>query len=151
MTIMSASHEDWYTFMIMSHSLFLKMINVVDKIVEKIKTYILCSINFILKNHAIYELMWKNIVELDTPQMTIWHMRFTCWILKATNTHSECVVLVFFFYLLLHERTPVLRYVYTTCLGPLLYFDSKNFHNISVIKIQNLCSLGDLDVQCLQS
>jgi len=64
---MSASHEDRYTFMIMTHSLFLKMKTVVDKIVEKIKTHILCSINFILKNHAIYELMWKNIVELDMP------------------------------------------------------------------------------------
>jgi hypothetical protein len=93
---MSTSHEDRYTFMIMSHSLLLKMKNVVNKIVEKIKTHILCSITFILKNHAIYKIMWKNIVELDMQQMTIWHMRFTCWILKAANTHSECVLLVVF-------------------------------------------------------
>ena len=63
---MITSHENQYTFMIMSHSLLLKVKNVVDKIVEKIKTHILlCSINFILKKHAIYELMWKNIVEPD--------------------------------------------------------------------------------------
>jgi len=148
---MSTSHEDQYTFVILSHSLLIKMKNV-NKFVEKIKTHILCSITFILKNHAIYEVMWKDIVEPDMPQMTIWHMHFTCWILKATNTHSECVILVVFpLQQLLHERASVLRYMYITSLvRPLLYFDSKNFHNISVIKIQNLCYLGDLDVQCLQ-
>jgi hypothetical protein len=146
---MSTSHEDKYTFMIMSHSLLLKMKN----IIEKIKTHILCSITFILKNCAIYEIMWKNIVEPDMPQVTIRHMQFTCWVLKATNTHSECVILVVFpLQQLLHESASMLCYMYITCLvGPLLYFDSKNFHNISVIKIQNLCCLGDLDVQCLQS
>jgi len=148
---MSTSHEDQYTFMIMSHSLLLKIKNVV----EKIKTHILCSVTFILKNHAFYEIMWKNIVEPDMPQMTIWHMCFTCWVLKATNTHSECVILIVFpLQQLLHERASMLCYMYITCLvGSLLYFDSKNFHNIrvSVIKIQNLCCLGDLDMQCLQS
>ena len=27
------------------------------------------------KNRAVYEIMWKNIVEPDRPQMTIWRMR----------------------------------------------------------------------------
>ena len=41
------------------------MRNVSDKIVEKIKTHILCSMNFFffLENHVFYEIMWKNIVE----------------------------------------------------------------------------------------
>jgi len=30
--------------------------------------------------------MWKNIVEQDRPQMTIWHMHVACWIPKATHT-----------------------------------------------------------------
>ena len=34
----------------------------------------------------------KNVVEGDRPQMTIWGMRISCWITKATNTHSGCVV-----------------------------------------------------------
>jgi hypothetical protein len=34
----------------------------------------------------------KNVVELDRPQLTIWRMRITCWIPKATNTHSEYVI-----------------------------------------------------------
>ena len=40
--------------------------------------------------------MWKNIVELGRPQMTIWRMRIACWIPKATNTHSEYVTLIAF-------------------------------------------------------
>jgi hypothetical protein len=28
--------------------------------------------------------------------MTIWRMRFACWITKATNTHSEYVILIAF-------------------------------------------------------
>ena len=38
------------------------------KAVEKIKTHILCSVTF-SENHAFYEIMWENIVELDRPQM----------------------------------------------------------------------------------
>ena len=40
--------------------------------------------------------MWKNVVKLDRPQMTIWHMHIACWIPKATNTHSEYVILIAF-------------------------------------------------------
>ena len=45
---------------------------------------------------AIYEIMWKNTVELDRPQMTIWRMRIACWIPKAKNTHSEYVIHIAF-------------------------------------------------------
>ena len=48
---------------------------------EEIKTHILCSITFFfLENHAFYEMMWKNFVERDRPQMTIWRMCIACWI-----------------------------------------------------------------------
>jgi hypothetical protein len=33
------------------------------KVVEKIKTHILCSVTFFFENRAVYEIMWKNIVE----------------------------------------------------------------------------------------
>jgi hypothetical protein len=33
------------------------------------------------------------MVEPDRPQMTIRYMRFACWITKATDTHSEYVIL----------------------------------------------------------
>jgi len=37
--------------------------------------------------------MWKNIVELGRPQITILHMCIACWITKATNTLSEYVII----------------------------------------------------------
>jgi len=55
------------------------------KLVEKITKHFLFN-NFFLKN---YEITWKNMVEADRPQMTIWRMHFACWITKSTNTHSE--------------------------------------------------------------
>ena len=61
--------------------------------VDKIKTHILCSVTF-SENRSVRETMWKNTVEPDRPQMTIWHMRSACWIPKTTNTHSECVIFI---------------------------------------------------------
>jgi hypothetical protein len=61
---------------------------------EKIKTYILCFL--FLENLAVYEIMWKTIVEPDSRQMTTWRMRIACWIPMATNTHSERVILTAF-------------------------------------------------------
>ena len=61
------------------------------KVVEEIKTHILCSItSFFFENRAIYEIMWKNTVQLDTQQMTIWRMRTACLITKATRTNTYC-------------------------------------------------------------
>jgi len=58
------------------------------KVVEKIKPHILCSATF-FKNLALYEIMWKNIVEWGRPQMAIWRMHIACRISKATCTYSE--------------------------------------------------------------
>jgi hypothetical protein len=51
---------------------------------------------FSLENRAAFEIMWKNIVEPEGPQMTIWHMRIACGIPEAANTHSEHVKLTAF-------------------------------------------------------
>jgi hypothetical protein len=45
--------------------------NISDKFVEKIKIKILYSIIFSPENRAVYEIMWKNAVETERPQMTI--------------------------------------------------------------------------------
>ena len=50
---------------------------------------------FSLENLAVYEIMWKRILESDRAQIKIWSMRITYWIPKATDTHSEYVILVF--------------------------------------------------------
>jgi len=44
------------------------------KVVEKITTHILCSVTLFFDNRAVYEIMWKNIVQLDRPQMTVGRM-----------------------------------------------------------------------------
>ena len=64
------------------------------EVVERIKTHILCSITFFVKR-AVYEIMWKSILEPVRPQMTIWRMRIACWIPRATNTLSEYAIIAF--------------------------------------------------------
>jgi hypothetical protein len=49
-----------------------------------------------LKNHAFLRVMWKNILELARQQMTKWHMGIACWMTKATDRHSEYVILIAF-------------------------------------------------------
>jgi hypothetical protein len=68
-------------------------------------------------NCAVYEITWKNSVQPDRPQMTIWRMRVACWLTKATNTLSEYVIIIVFFSLRqwLHERVSMLRYTYIAC------------------------------------
>jgi hypothetical protein len=76
--------------------------------------------NFFSENRALYEIMWKNMVESDRALMTIRiirRMRFACWINKATGTHSEYVILIAFpRQQRLRERTSILRYTYVACL-----------------------------------
>ena len=48
--------------------------------------------------------------------MTIWRMRFACWITKATDTHTEyAIVIAFPLQQWLHERASMLRYTYIAC------------------------------------
>jgi len=87
------------------------------KVVEKIKTHILCSVTFFSKNRAVCEVMWKNIVEQDRPQMAMRRMRIACYVPKATDTHSECVTLIAFpLKQWLRERASMFRYTYIACL-----------------------------------
>jgi len=82
------------TFFILSHSVLLEWEIIHTAVVHKIKTGISCSITFF--NHAVYEIKWKNTVEPVRPQMEIWRMLIACWIPKATDTHSEYVILITF-------------------------------------------------------
>jgi hypothetical protein len=50
---------------------------------------------------------------LFLPRMIIWRMRITCWIPKATNALTGCVILIAFpLQRWLHERTSDLHYKY---------------------------------------
>ena len=109
------------------------------KVVEKIKTHILCSVTFFRKScllllllllllqlsfHSVavvltlvqIEIMLENLEPVRT-QMTVWSMRIACRVPKVTNTHSEHVI--FFSFPLRqwwHERASVLSYTYIICL-----------------------------------
>jgi hypothetical protein len=71
MTIITGTlHEGQHTFMIISHSVLLRVRNV-SKLYRKSKTHILRSVNFFPENNAANVIMWKNMEEPDRPQMTI--------------------------------------------------------------------------------
>ena len=85
--------------MIISCSILLRMINVSDKSCrENPNTHFN---NFFgvgwggFENHEMYEKKYHNIVEPGRPQTTIWRMRISRWIPKATNTHSEYIIPLF--------------------------------------------------------
>jgi len=61
--------------------------------------------------------MWKNIVDRDESQMTIWRIRIACWIPKAKNTHSGFVILIgSALQQWLQERASILLYSALSCL-----------------------------------
>jgi len=60
------------------------------QIVRKIETH------FVFENLGFCEIMWKNTVEPGWRRMTIWRMRIAYWLIKATDTHSEYVILIAF-------------------------------------------------------
>jgi len=64
------------------------MKNVSHKSVENIERHIAESVIFVSENRAVYEIMWKNIIERGKTQMTIWRMNIACWVPKATNTRD---------------------------------------------------------------
>jgi hypothetical protein len=55
-------HEDKYTFLIISRSVPVRMRSVSDKIMDKIKIHMFCSIDC-FENLFVYEAMWKHFVE----------------------------------------------------------------------------------------
>ena len=58
----------------------------------------------------------------DRPQMTVRRMRIACWVTKATDTHSEYVILIAFQrQQWLCERASVLRYIIFPVLFILLH------------------------------
>jgi hypothetical protein len=100
--------------------------NVVDK--RCTENHIMCAVTFFFgggggcENCPIFERVGgagggSKIVpfmrECGRPRMTIWRMRIACWIPKATNTHSGCVILIVFPpQQWLHERATLLRFTY---------------------------------------
>jgi len=94
------------------------------------------------ENRTVCEIMWKNIVEPDGPQI-IRRMRIACWISKFTDTHSEYATLIVFpRQQCLRERVSVMC-MYAHCLFRLSFL-------WSVVPTSALCKsmLGGRTVSC---
>ena len=90
-------HEDRCTF-IYDWILF-RIRNISKKYIEKIKTLITYSITFFFFFSRKSCRWWDSVqtfVDPDSPQVKILRMRITCWITKATDTHSKCIILITF-------------------------------------------------------
>ena len=107
------------------------------KILEKIKTHILPPVTFFFWIRAVYEIMWKNFVEPARPHITIWRMRIACWITKATDTHSEYIILI----ASLVARTRL--NVTFICTLPVLYIEYSQWEVIRRFCLEQLWSLLD--------
>jgi len=103
-------HVSLCKFMIMSRSVLLRMRNVSDKTcIENQNTYFVFSNFFFLEN---YSVLWKKCGRVGqvTDDNVIRSLHFACCVPKATNAHSEYVILIAFpLHQLLREPTCVLR------------------------------------------
>jgi len=84
-----------YNFLSNLDQFFLEWEMFETKFVEKIKPHVLCSITFFSSKMVTF-MRWygKHIAETDRPQMM--RMHIACLITKATETHSEYVILIAF-------------------------------------------------------
>jgi hypothetical protein len=91
---MGTLHEDKFTFLIISRPILFTMRHVSDENCRENQNRHNILNNFLSENRTVYEIMWKSIVQLGRLKMTIWRMPIACWIPKATNVHSEYVILI---------------------------------------------------------
>jgi hypothetical protein len=70
--------EDLRTFMIAFLLIFLRIRNISAKICIENQNTFDFQLLFFSENRAVYEVMWKNIVQPDRPQMAIWRKRVAC-------------------------------------------------------------------------
>jgi len=86
--------EDQYTFLNILLISF-RMRNISEKSCrENQNTHFIFS-DFFQKSYCLWDML-KNILELDRQHMTMWLMCIECWVSKATNTHSEYIILLIF-------------------------------------------------------
>ena len=74
----------------MPRSFCLRMRSVSDKSCRDNQNIHFVSSNFFFFSCAIYEIMWKNVVERGQPQMTIRRICIVFWIIKSTHMLILC-------------------------------------------------------------
>ena len=90
-------HADRYTLVIISLSFLLRMTTVSDKSYTGNQNTQFVFNDFFFKNRTVCEIMWKKKIvtaRQTTDGSMIRRMRFACWKIKATNTHSKYVMLI---------------------------------------------------------
>ena len=98
--------------------IILRMENVSGKSCRENRNTPYFSITFFIENLAVYMMAWKNMVKPgQATDVITWRMRSSCWRTKATDTHSEYVILIAFpLQQWLHEHASMLRYTYIACI-----------------------------------
>jgi hypothetical protein len=112
-----------YIFLLYSFEFFLVWKIFQMEVGEKFKThYMFNKVVWIL---CLYEIIWKNMIELCRPQdHIIWHMHCACWMTRATDTNSEYLILIAFpQQQWLYGHAWVLRFTWVTCL--VFYYTGK--------------------------
>ena len=79
-------------FLIICHSVLPRMRSISGNSYRENQNTQFIFSNFILKNSAIYEVMWKNIADTGRPQMTIWCMHIACWLPKIHTQESKDLI-----------------------------------------------------------
>jgi hypothetical protein len=104
--------------MIIPRWIVLTVRHISDKALKKITTHILCPKTFVRKSCLIADNVGKYCRGKQAiDDNMIRRVRFACWIIKATDTHSEYVILIAFERQhFLREGTLMLRHTYFACL-----------------------------------
>jgi hypothetical protein len=89
-------YEYKYTFLIISRLINLRMRNVSDKLRRENENKYFVFNNVFRTSCHLWDYVKEYIVERGRPQMAIWRIRVACWIIKATNTHAQYVILIAF-------------------------------------------------------
>ena len=105
------------TFFITSRSILLKMCIFLEKIRRENKKKQLLLSFFFSKIVLFMGQCRKKFVQPARLQVTTWCMRIAWWIPKATNTHSQYVILVALpLQIYLQESASILRFTYIACI-----------------------------------
>jgi hypothetical protein len=75
--------------MIIHRWILLRIRNISDKFCRENHNTFYVQQRFLPERCAVYEIMWKNVVQPDRPQMTMWLMRVACRTINATHTHTR--------------------------------------------------------------
>jgi hypothetical protein len=128
--------EDQYTFPVISPSFHVIIRNVLYKRCKH--THFMLG-NFFLKWCRLWDNV-ENVVEQGKSQVTTWCTRISCWMPRATNTHSEYVILIDFpLQQWFHESVSMLCYRYIAWL--VAYVSGSCYPRRHYSRMLDVCSM----------